>query len=68
MLSAEYTKSGSSVTADRAYLIESIKQPAAKQVDGYGLPMPTNLLTDDQIDRVIVYIEALAAPSGGSTP
>lgn len=58
---------GSSVTADRAYLVESIKEPGAKLVDGYGLPMPTNRLTDDEIDRVITYIEALAAPSEGST-
>ena len=59
---------GSSVVADRDYLVEAIKDPGAKQVDGYGLPMPTNRLTDDEIDQVIVYIEALAAPSGGSTP
>lgn len=59
---------GSSVTADRTYLVESIKEPSAKLVDGYSLPMPTNRLTDDEIDQVIDYIEALATASGGSTP
>ncbi len=62
---------GSSITADRAYLLESIKQPGAKKVDGYRLPMPTNRLTDDEIDRVITYIEALATtaePREANTP
>ena len=59
---------GSTVIADREYLIESIKDPAAKQVAGYRLPMPTNRLTDDEIDQVIAYIEALATPSDGSNP
>jgi mono/diheme cytochrome c family protein len=62
---------GSTVVADRQYLIESIKQPDAKKVDGYVLAMPTNRLTDDEIDLVITYIEALAslaAPARGAAP
>lgn len=58
---------GSSVTADRAYLVESIKHPGAKLVEGYRLPMPTNRLTDDQIDSVIAYIEALTTPDGSTS-
>lgn len=54
---------GSFVTFDRDYVIESIKDPAAKKAAGYRLPMPTNRLTDDEIDQIITYIEALAAPS-----
>jgi len=53
---------GSTVTADRGYLIESIKDPAARQVAGFSLPMPTNRLTDDEIDQIVDYIEALTAP------
>ena len=52
---------GSTTIADRAYLFESITDPGAKKVDGYRLPMPTNRLTDEEIDKVITYIEALAA-------
>ncbi len=59
---------GSTVVADREYLIESIKQPAAKKVAGYRLPMPTNRLSDDEIDQILTYIEALATPTDGATP
>ena len=59
---------GSSVIADDEFLIESIKDPAAKQNAGYSLPMPTNQLTDDEIDRVIAYIRELATPAEGDTP
>ena len=59
---------GSVVTADRDYLIESIKDPAAKQVAGYRLPMPTNQLTDDEIELIVTYIEEIAQPTEGATP
>ncbi len=58
---------GSVATANREYLIESIKTPAAKQTDGFKLPMPANTLTDDEIDKVLAYIEALATPAEGKT-
>lgn len=50
---------GSVVAADDAYLRESITDPGAKIVDGYGLPMPTNDLDDDEIDQIITFIAAL---------
>lgn len=50
---------GSSVVADRAYLIESIADPSAKRVAGYSLVMPANSLTDTEINRIVDYIEAL---------
>lgn len=59
---------GSVITADREYLIESIKDPSAKQVGGFRLPMPTNNLSDDEIDQIVTYIEALATPTEGATP
>lgn len=48
------------VVADRDYLIESILEPSAKLREGYNLPMPRTELTDEEIDDVIAYIEALA--------
>ncbi|HEX2698406.1 MAG TPA: cytochrome c oxidase subunit II [Anaerolineales bacterium] len=54
---------GSTVTADDAYLMESIINPNAKIVAGFdsGL-MPTSfkdLLTEDQIKDIIAYIKTL---------
>jgi cytochrome c oxidase subunit 2 len=50
---------GSTVVADRAYLIESIADPSAKRVAGYSLMMPGNSLSDTEIDQIVGYIEAL---------
>jgi cytochrome c oxidase subunit 2 len=52
----------STVTADDAYLDESIRLPARLKVDGFSLPMPTNRLTDAEIASVIDYIRELQAP------
>ena len=49
---------GSSVTADAAYLTESIRDPSAKSVKGYGA-MPRNSLSDDEIAAVVEYITTL---------
>jgi cytochrome c oxidase subunit 2 len=51
---------GDTVVADRDYLVESIVDPQAKIVEGYGLPMPRTQLSTEEIDAVITYIEALA--------
>ncbi len=50
---------GTIVVADDAYLRESINDPSAKIVDGYGVPMPTNSLGDDDIDQIIAFIAEL---------
>jgi cytochrome c oxidase subunit 2 len=52
---------GTTVIADEDYLRESITDPRAKVVDGYGLPMPTNNLSAEEIDEIIAYIVALSA-------
>jgi mono/diheme cytochrome c family protein len=57
---------GTTVVADADYLFESIRDPSAKIVAGYGFPMPGNNLSDAEIESVIAYIEALAG-SGGTT-
>jgi len=49
---------GSSVTADEVYLTESIRDPSAKQVAGYGL-MPANSLDDAEIQAVVEFIRSL---------
>lgn len=51
---------GDVVVADRDYLVESMTDPQAKIVEGYRLPMPRNELTAEEIDAIVVYIEALA--------
>jgi cytochrome c2 len=49
------------VTADEAYIRESILNPAAKVVSGYepGMPSFAGVLTDAQIDSLILYIKSL---------
>jgi cytochrome c oxidase subunit 2 len=50
---------GSTVVADRDYLVEAIADPSAKRVAGYSLMMPGNSLSDTEIARIVDYIEAL---------
>jgi cytochrome c oxidase subunit II len=57
---------GRTVVADADYLFESIRDPSAKVVDGYGFPMPGNDLSDAEIESVIAYIEELAESGEGS--
>ncbi len=57
------------VVADEAYLVESIVDPDAKRVAGYRLQMPTNDLSEDEVDAVVAYIIDLAdvgQPAGGT--
>ncbi len=51
---------GQTVTADEAYLTESIKNPNAKIVAGFPASvMPQFNLTDQQIKSIVSYIETL---------
>lgn len=52
---------GSAVTADEAYIRESIVQPKAKIVAGYQPVMPTfqGLVTEEQILNLTAYIKSL---------
>jgi len=50
---------GPTVTADRGYIIESIRQPQAKiRKDSVG-QMPKGDLTNEEIEKVIAYIMTL---------
>ena len=51
---------GSTVVADQAYLTESIRDPSAMQVAGYGL-MPANSWDDAEIQAVVEFIKSLQA-------
>ncbi|MGH1505487.1 MAG: c-type cytochrome [Acidimicrobiales bacterium] len=48
---------GSTLVADAAYVRESIVDPGARQVEGFTISMPPNSLTDDEVSKVIAYIE-----------
>ncbi len=54
-------KNGLAVTADSAYLAQSIKDPNAKIVKGFSPLMPPfNYLEDDQIASIIAYIKSIS--------
>ena len=60
---------GGTVTADEAYIRESILQPAAKIVAGYQPVMPTfqGLVTEEGVVQLIEYIKSLGErPGAGS--
>ena len=51
---------GSFVVADEAYLIESIKEPNVKIVNGYTKgTMPGISLTDDELNALVNYIKSV---------
>jgi cytochrome c2 len=56
--------SGETVTADEAYLRESILQPQAQIVEGYQPIMPSfeGRLSDSQLSDLIAYIQSLSNP------
>lgn len=50
---------GTTVTADDEYLYNSIVDPQGQIVKDYTIKMPQNDLSDDDIDKVILYIQEL---------
>jgi len=63
--------SGQVITADEAYLRESILQPDAKVVAGFQPLMPTfqGLVTEEGVVQLIEYIKSLSAkPGTGPAP
>lgn len=51
---------GTTVTADDAYLRESITAPKAKMVKGYPPVMVAYPLSDEQLDAIVAYIKTLS--------
>lgn len=58
---------GTTAVADDAYLRQSIREPAARRVAGYQLPMPTSNLSDEEVELLIAYIRDLSAPPSTTT-
>ena len=51
---------GTTITVDDAYLIESIKEPNAKIVNGFTRgAMPPISLTDEEIEALVAYIKSV---------
>jgi protein SCO1/2 len=59
---------GQRVTADAAYLRESIVDPGRKLVAGYGATMPgyRNQLTDAQLDLLVAFLQSLPRTADGA--
>ena len=60
--STESLSDGSTVLVDREYVIESIREPGKKIVQGFQNIMPAGIgadLTDEQLDDLVAYIESL---------
>ena len=57
--SQEALEGGGSATVDDDYIRESINDPAAQLVEGFGNLMPVLGLTDSEIDSMIEYIKSL---------
>jgi cytochrome c oxidase subunit 2 len=51
---------GTTVTADELYIKESITDPGAKIVKGYGNVMPHFTLSQEEVDQIFAYIQSLA--------
>ncbi len=65
--SEEELATGETVTVDREYLEESLVDPGAKVVAGYGVLMAPSSLSQSEIDALIEYIESLA-DAAAATP
>jgi cytochrome c oxidase subunit 2 len=61
---------GETVTADEAYLRESILTPTARMVAGYPPLMPTfqGVVNEEQLAQLTAYIKSLASQPGAAAP
>ena len=65
-----FLTNGQTVTADEGYIRESIENPQAKLVSGFGPIMPTfqGQITPDQLIQIMAYIKSLQTVGQTSTP
>jgi len=56
---SEKMADGVELTVDEAYLIESLKEPNAKVVEGYPPAMPPQTYTDVELASLIAYLKSL---------
>ncbi len=71
--STVHLDNGQTVTADEAYLRESILNPGARAVAGYQKIMPVfqGLVSEEQVLQLIAYIKSIGgpqAPASGAPP
>jgi len=52
---------GTQVVAGRDYLVRSIVDPQAEQVNGYNIRMPAVELTDEEVNSILDYIEEISS-------
>ena len=63
--SARQLTDGSSVTADEAYIIESIREPAVQLVEGFApvmIPYEADLVSDDDLAALVAYLREETSP------
>jgi cytochrome c oxidase subunit 2 len=65
----EFLNNGQTVKADEAYIRESIINPQAKLVNGFGPIMPTfqGQISEEQLVQILAYIKSLPAAGGQAT-
>lgn len=65
-----HLEDGGATLADEAYVRESILDPGARIVAGYGTLMPSyrDHLSAEQVSDVVDYLRSMPAPSGPSAP
>jgi cytochrome c oxidase subunit 2 len=59
---------GQTVTADESYIRESVLNPQAKLVAGYGPIMPTfqGVVSEEQIVQLIAFVKSLSSKPAGA--
>lgn len=62
--------SGQTVVADESYIRESILNPQANVVEGYGPIMPTfkGQVSEEQLVQLVAYIKSIGDPKAATTP
>lgn len=50
---------GTTVTADDAYLAQSITDPASQKVEGFNVAMPEFDLSQEEVDALVAYVGSL---------
>jgi len=65
-----FLTNGQTLTADEAYVRESIENPQAKIVSGFGPIMPTfqGQVTPEQLIQIMSFIKSLQITTSGSAP
>ncbi|HKO95503.1 MAG TPA: cytochrome c oxidase subunit II [Pyrinomonadaceae bacterium] len=64
-----FLTNGQTVVADEGYVRESIENPSAKLVNGFGPIMPTfqGQVTPDQLIQIMAFIKSLRGPGAQTT-